>query len=211
MEHLFVVLALALTLVLLLTACSGKRTLTPVPTPTLPYIEDLQAALLTTSDLPSGWMAQPGSTSNELSTLPCGSELPDVRMVTASAAFETADGEHVSESLAAFHPGDAETWLTALRNGPACDVVNEGDYQGTPIVAHVTQPSTPALGDQSLALRLTSDSPVGTLNTDLVYVRIGDFILQIGDTTIGAPDPDMTTSIVQQAILDFQAARFIQD
>jgi hypothetical protein len=207
MEHLFVVLALALTLLMVLTACGSKRTPTPVPTPGLPYVEDLQAALLTTSDLPAGWTAQPVRTSNELSTLPCGQTLPDVQMLTATATFQTANGAHLSESLAAYHPGDAEMWLTALQTGPACAMVNEGEYQGTPIVARVTQPDAPALGDQSFALRLISDGPSGTLMTDLVYVRIGDFILQIGDTTVGAADSDLTATIVQQAVLDIQAAK----
>jgi hypothetical protein len=130
-------------------------------------------------------------------------------MLTATATFQTANGAHLSESLAAYHPGDAETWLTALRNGPACAVVNEGEYQGTPIVARVTQPDAPALGDQSFALRLTSDGPSGTLMTDLVYVRIRDFILQISDSEVGAADPGLTTAIVQQAVLDFQAAKLI--
>ncbi|HEX7102873.1 MAG TPA: hypothetical protein VF201_09545 [Nitrolancea sp.] len=115
MEHLFVVLALDLMLVMLLIACGSKRTLTPVPTPGFPHIEDLQAALLTTSDLPAGWTAQPVRSSNELSTLPCGAPLPDV--------------------------------------------------------------------------------------------RVGDFILQVGETMAGGVGSDLTTTVVQKAILDFQAAR----
>jgi len=207
MEHLFVVLALALTLVTLLIACGGKRTPTPVPTPGLPYVEDLQAALLTTADLPAGWVAQPGSTSNELSTLPCGDALPDLRMVTATATFQSSNHSRISESLAAFHPGDAAKWLTSARDSATCTEVNEGDYQGTPIVGHVTQPATPAFGDESFALRLTSGVPSSTYVSDIVCVRIGDFVLQIGDTTVGEAVPELTTTIVKQAILDFQAAR----
>jgi hypothetical protein len=73
-------------------------------------------------------------------------------------------------------------------------------------VAYITHPAAAALGDQSFAVRLTSDSPAGALITDLVYVRVGDFILQVGDTTIGDANPDLSGSIVQQALLDFQAA-----
>jgi hypothetical protein len=203
MEQLFV----ALTLVMLLSACGGKRTPTSIPTPGLPYVEDLQAALLITADLPAGWIAQPGSTSKELSTLPCGQSLPDVRMVTATVTFETANGAHLSEGITAFHPGDAERWLTSLEDGPQCSAVDVGEQGGTPIAGRVMQPAFPAIGEQSYSLRLTIDGPTTTYFTDLLYVRIGNFIIQIADTTVGAADPDLTTTIVRKSILDFQAAR----
>jgi hypothetical protein len=209
MEHLFVVLALVFMLVLVFNACGGTRTPTPVPTPTLPYGEDLQAALLTTSDLPSGWIAQPGSTSNELDTLSCGRTLtlPNVRMVTASESFVTADGGHLAEAIAAFHPGDAERWLTALEDGPQCGGVDVGEENGTPMVGLVMQPAFPQMGEQSYSLRLTIDGPTTSYFTDLLYVRIGDFIIQLGNTILGKPNPTQTTQFVQQAILDFNAAR----
>jgi hypothetical protein len=209
MEHLFALITLVLMLVLLLTACGGKRTLTPTPTPTLPYVEDLQAALLTTSDLPVGWIAQPGSTSNELSTLSCDRalNLPDVHLVTASESFETADGAHLSEAIAAFHPGEAEAWLTALKDGPQCGGVDQGEQDGTPVVGLVMQPAYPPMGEPSYSLRVTTRGPVATYFTDLLYVRIGDFMIQLGDTVVGRPNPAQMTRFAQQAILDFQGAR----
>jgi hypothetical protein len=207
MEHFVALFTLALMLVLLLSACGGTRILTPAPTPGLPFTNDLQAALLTTTDLPPGWERLSSSTSNHLDALPCDTALPDLRLVAATTVFDNSDGERISETLASFHPGDAEAWLTALKAGPDCGAVDEGEQEGTPIVGRVTQPAFPSTGEESYALRVTTNGPSARYVTDLVYVRMGDFILEVGDTTVGRLDPDLTTSIVQQAILDFQGAR----
>jgi hypothetical protein len=128
-------------------------------------------------------------------------------MLTASESFETAAGAHLSEAIAAFHPGDAEAWLTALTDGPQCGGVDQGEQNGTPIVGFVMQPAYPPMGEQSYSLRVTTRGRIATYFTDLLYVRIGDFIIQLGDTVMGRPDPAQTTRFAQQAILDFQGAR----
>lgn len=199
-------LYLAVAVLLMLTAC-GDGTPTRMPTPTLPNAEDLQSALLTLSDLSAGWTSLPDSSSTQLSTLDCGAILPDVRQVAATARFETERGGHLSETIAAFHPGEAEQWLTALQAGTTCTSLNEGENQGTPIAAHVAPLSFPATGDQSFSLKLTTDFGAGRYETDVVCVRVGDFIIQLGTTTVEGADPNLTTSMVQKALDRLRAAR----
>ena len=200
-------LLLAVGILVVLSACSGKSTPAITPTPTLPYVKDLQSALLGLSDLPSGWVSLPGSSSNELSPPICDMMLPDVRMVAATAVFQTDSGAHLSETIAALHPGDAEQWLTALQDGPSCNQINEGENLGTPITAQVTLPAYPAMGDQSFSLRITSDFGGGRYVSDVIYVRAGDFIIQLGTVTIGSADTNFTTSLVQKAIDRLRAAQ----
>jgi hypothetical protein len=102
---------------------------------------------------------------------------------------------------------DAEPWLTALQAGTTCDQISEGDSQGTPITAQITRPAYPPMGDQSFSIRATTDVASGTYLTDVIYVRVGDLILQIGNVTIGAADPNLTASLVQKALDALQAAR----
>lgn len=203
--------ALPLALVMLFTACSGKQTPTSVPTPGFPYIEDLQGALLTTADLPAGWTAAQVTTSNELSTLSCGATAPDVQQVSVTAVFQADSGAHLTEAIAAFHSGQAEQWLNALQVGSTCTQISEAGSQGTPIASRVTRPAYPAMGDQTFSLRVTTAGPNATYATDVVYVRVGDFIIQIGNVTIGGPDLEGTESLVHQAIYKFRAAQTIRE
>jgi hypothetical protein len=197
----------ALLILCAFTACSGRSTPSSTPTPSLPYAQDLRFALLKLSDLPPGWANQPSSSSSKLSPLDCGETPPDVQQVTATAEFQTDSGTPLSETIAAFHPGDAEQWLTALQAGTTCDQVSEGDIQGTPITAQITRPAYPPMGDQSFSIRATTDVASGTYVTDVIYVRVGDFIIQLGTVTVGKPDPTLTASLVQKALDALQAAK----
>jgi hypothetical protein len=63
------------------------------------------------------------------------------------------------------------------------------------------------MGDQSFSIRATTDVASGTYLTDVIYVRVGDFIIQLGNVTVGNPDPTLTASLAQQAVDKLKAAR----
>jgi hypothetical protein len=113
----------------------------------------------------------------------------------------------LSETIAALHRGDTEQWLDALQAGTNCNQISEGDSQGTPITAQITRPGYPPMGDQSFSIRATTDVASGTYLTDVIYVRVGDFIIQLGNVTVGNPDPTLTASLAQQAVDKLKAAR----
>ena len=113
----------------------------------------------------------------------------------------------LSETIAALHRGDTEQWLIALKECPICNQIGEGENQGTPKTAQITRPAYPPMGDQSFSIRATTDLGAGTYVTDVIYVRVGDLILQIGNVTIGAADPNFTASLAQKALDALQAAQ----
>jgi hypothetical protein len=113
----------------------------------------------------------------------------------------------LSETIAALHRGDTEQWLDALQAGTNCNQISEGENQGTPKTAQITRPGYPPMGDQSFSIRATTDLGAGTFVTDVIYVRVGELIMQIGNVTVGKPDPTLTASLVQKALDALQAAQ----
>ena len=187
------------------TASEPTPTATIAPTPTvakgLPTTDQLRVALLTLDDMPTGWTTMTGSDDNSTTDI-CG--VPDssnVQQVKVSADFQKSQlGPFLTDTIGAFKHGGAQTWMDAFKRRASCTQFTDTDSQGTPTTYQLAPLSFPKMGDDTFAFRLTTDAGIATIEADLVYIRWGDYIVQIGNASISSVDSDLTSSIAQKAL-----------
>jgi hypothetical protein len=163
---------------------------------------DLRGALLGLADLPAGW--QPGEPSASHDSGLCGIPSAAVeRMELASAAFvQPVSRATVTETLTRYEPGSGRRLFTMTRSSvTGCNEWRQPAANGTVTSWQVTVESFPSLGDDTLALRLTTETPSANVTADTVYVRRGDVILSLAHVSLGQDGPDraLTESLVRDA------------
>jgi hypothetical protein len=196
----------------MLVGCNHAPT-TPAstPTPTIPTSSDLQRALLSTTDLPSGWSVLATADRNSLSTSPCAASILPPRHVEATVVFQQPDAQlELFETIAAFDSGTAKQWMDALQQFTDCQQTRNVSIQGTPSTVKSDFAPLPlaSIGDQTLALHVNSvttqpgtpSSDAESGDTDLVYVRVGDDVVQIWNYRVSNAGAISTTSIVEKAV-----------
>jgi hypothetical protein len=88
-------------------------------------------------------------------------------------------------------------WVQLTLN---CTQVTD-DSVSPPVVYQVTSLNIPAMGDQSLAYRLSvSDPSLGEIAYDIVYARVGSCVAAIANFALGVANTDLTQSVAQAAV-----------
>jgi hypothetical protein len=175
---------------------------------------NLDAALLTAADVPSGW----GQTSLNIDlakTQPCGNAIPVVD--TASAQQEIAFrqdrlGPYIAHRVMACASGDAEQAMNATRT--LLDDCKEwkGSHGGRELTFHVSPSSlsVDGIGDQAFVVRLTIHGFAGggvagglidslvSAACDLVVVRQGDYTYLIAQANGGVGSPTVDGGRTEQ-------------
>jgi len=173
-------------LLMLLVACSSKASPTAAPTPVLPDALELKSALLTASDVGSGWVLQTVDDKNGVLDVPCGDPPPDTRYVRVTEILtQDVTRSRLSETIAAFHQGKAREWMDAAQVGTGCTPVESTDPQGTPIATTVEPLALEPLGDQSFGYRMTTNYAGVSYVSELAFIRKGDVILEVGESNYG--------------------------
>ena len=194
----------------MLASCRAHTLPTSTPTPALPSELDLQSTLLTTSDLPSGWSVLATEDRNSFSTPQCDADGAPPRHVEATVIFQQPD-DHLElfETIAAFNPGAAKQWLDAIQPNTNCKQTRNVIIQGTPttVISKTSPLSIAAMGDQMLSLRETTIQDANSGDADLVYVRVGDFIVLITNTRPDHAGAVPTASLVQKALDKLKSSR----
>lgn len=173
----------------------------------------LPRTLLTTGDLPSGWM----STSLKISpddAKPCGQDLALLTRATAQtrADFEAGSlGPFITQSVAIYPPGMA---AQAMNDTVAllgrCREWKE-DERGSNVTIKTSPLSFPSLGDATLPVQVEIDGIAnrdglaggflkGLLGgkTNLVFVRRGDAIVMIAHSAVGLGSPGVDVALTEQ-------------
>jgi len=100
--------------------------------------------------------------------------------------------------------------MAAMQQNTDCKQTRDVSIQGTPetVTSEIVPLSINTMGEQMLALRVrgvttdqggkTRDTESG--DTDLVYVRVGDFVVQIWNYRVSNADAVPTTLIVEKAV-----------
>lgn len=163
---------------------------------------ELKTKLLTLSDMPVGWTTAPSTPDDKSSPL-CGHPgASGIDQVRATADYKKSDlGPFVSETLATFHKGDAARWLTEFRAKFTCTTDTISGNDGTPTTFQYAPLSFPKIGDDTYALRMTTDTGLlGSIVIDAVYVRVGDRVINILNTQFGSVDSELTQKLTQIAV-----------
>jgi len=186
-------------------------TATPMPTTAvtateavkgLPSKEEVASKLLTLSDMPTGWTTSGSSSDSSNTSTLCGSSNDSgISQVKADADFKKGElGPYATEILAAFKSGDAEAWMKQFKAKFTCSEDTEIS-DGTPTTFHYSALSFPNLGDETFAIRMTTDAGIlGEADVDVVYVRVGNDVLSVLNIGIRSVDSDLTQTLTQKAV-----------
>ncbi|MFN8556062.1 MAG: hypothetical protein U0531_01470 [Dehalococcoidia bacterium] len=170
------------------------------------------AALLTLGDLPAGWHVSErfsGPTSGDGGF--CGDTAPrpgrrtDAAIENAEAGFERgAVGPWIYQAVSVHTPESAANLMDEARTTLVdCDWVDEDDKGMVTRWSLAARPFA-ALGDDTLAYRLTASADLGTAAFDMVIIRRGDMlsVLLHGAVGIFGPanlDSSLTERMAQRA------------
>ncbi|MCH8562031.1 hypothetical protein LTI14_02170 [Nesterenkonia sp. YGD6] len=166
---------------------------------------DVEAALLTLDDMPTGWTKDPDESSDDTDddAALCELELlEDFGAVdTASADFSAGDfGPLLSHTVAVFDDDDAERGLEAFTEAfNTCDEWTEETEDG-PLTFRPTPVSFPSFGDGTLAVRIDVESEMVDMTMDMITWRQANTLSLIAVMEVfGAPDGEQTEEFVTVA------------
>lgn len=171
-------------------------TTTPTPTPELLTQADLEKALLSLDDLPAGWAVRTEDEEDEADketyTFLC-QEYQKKSIAIASVDFQNGQvGPFLVNSVVAYLPGEAESQFADMLSAVDQCATFTDTQDGTTTEWTVTPISFPKLGDQSFAIRASSEFILGFIEVDSVYIRIGDTVTSIQYMVLGLQSIDST-------------------
>ncbi|MCW2746024.1 MAG: hypothetical protein JWM48_2574 [Mycobacterium sp.] len=170
-----------------------------------------QAALLSVTDLPTGWTADTSSTSPDSGFSGC-SALEAVgghskaNRAKAEGSFTAGGvGPLLQEMVAVPSDETAAQAMTKLRSAlNTCRSFTSTDADGKKTTFTTSALSFPKLGDETFAVQITAPNPLGQLVADVVVVRLGNTVVELayaglGATVNGAQLEELGRKAVQKA------------
>ncbi|MFC9790022.1 sensor domain-containing protein [Rhodococcus sp. NPDC127528] len=228
--------SIALTaLTLSLTACGGGSeaqpaasapvlTATAPATPNAGPIGDrnrLQAALLTTAELPAGFVALPdpvhdlglppattAAGADKSSTTPqeCAQVLREVAdqspgsLARAAARFGGPDFASVDTDAASYPAtGAAQAFTRVQSTLTQCTTYSGTDADGVHVDYRLGGLDQPTIGDASTAVRLTTSSDGVTMTSDVIIAVVGSTVLQVVASGQRPVEPAVLTGLARTA------------
>jgi hypothetical protein len=191
-----------------LAACSGEdegddradtleSTTSTTPQEDTPTTEDASvdpsAALLALEDLPTGYSVEPDDDDEEETPTGCqqlraldeanGEPLAKAEVTFAAGQFGPFINHQVSVLTEGTAEGQFEEFRSAI-NQPSCQEFTDETEDGQTATYTLRPLSAPALGDQTVALRMTGDEPAFNITYDFVAERIGDTVSFLGVASV---------------------------
>lgn len=160
--------------------------------------EQLQNALLTLAEMPTGWTQS--ATVGGSSTI-CGLQPPANRLDSATVYFlKSQVGPALGESLSLYPSGAAAARMAQIQQQVNCASFSDTS-KATPTSYTVSPLSFPKLGDETYAVRVTDTDVtlLGPLQQDLVYFRVGDVVVTVLYLSVGTIDSTQTEAFARQA------------
>lgn len=166
---------------------------------------DIDAALLTLHDMPTGWTQESSDTptdSDDDASL-CGAELLDgaEAVSEAGADFSAGDlGPLLSHTVAVFDDDGAERGLEAFTQAlENCEEWTE-DTEDGPVTFRPAPLSFPSFGDETLAIRFDVGSEMVDMTMDMITWRQDNTLnLIVVMEVFGTPDGEQTEEFVTVA------------
>ncbi|WP_189079210.1 hypothetical protein [Mangrovihabitans endophyticus] len=173
-------------------------------------------ALLTVTDLPTGWSAKPDTSSSAKGSLDddgdaqCPKYAAVIRKTAAmddiSAGFVSPSGTDVVEGILPLTEPAARELVTEYSDAvTACQKMTSTTADGVPYELYLTALSFPKLGDDTFALRTTATLSGITINVDLALIRRGGALIFVVQTARGAIDTATTQDVGRRALAKMNA------
>ncbi len=174
----------------------------------------MNGALLSTSDLPTGFTAMPPTPSSDTSKV-CGLQSYRDRAVTRGEIdFQQQPSPtsvmFIGDSIDAFPAGVAKTALDQVQAGLSSCTSFTTTSSGQTITFQVSRLSFPRLDDQTLALRLMGQPQGGALQgtsvaAEIIVIRAGNNIAVVGNVSIPGLDSSLTESLARRQATNLAA------
>lgn len=191
-------IAIGLTLVIAVGGACGGEDDSRTPSTAGPSLAsvtpaDLEPALLTAADVPSGYESAPVEPDSDDAPAVCPQvDLDDDsgQIAKAKAAFGKGPVDEIESSVVAWEPGMIDTNIDKVRT--ALDVCASGSVElqeGVEARYTLEEIEVPQVGDDRLGYRIVlADVPgVGTLGGDVAMVRRGDLTSAVSTFALGEP------------------------
>ena len=164
--------------------------------------DGLSRALLTISDMPTGWTTSPPETDEDEGF--CGVEFESTALFDIEVGFQqSVTGPFAGHRLQAFPPGEAQRSFEAgVERASSCGEFTITNDDGTVNIWQVSPLSFPEVGDDTFAFRASTEVALfGSVTVDLVAFRRGDFISVLAFSVLGfgSPDPELAERLVRLA------------
>ncbi|MGJ9372553.1 hypothetical protein [Nesterenkonia sp. CF4.4] len=185
-------------------APDGETENAPEPAPESEHL-DVESALLTLEDMPTGWTEESDDASSDTDD---DAALCDVELIgdaeavdDASAEFSAGDfGPLLSHTVAVFDDDEAEQALEAFTEALSnCNEWTEESEDG-PLTFRPAPLSFPSFGDDTLAIRFNVASEMVDMTMDMIAWRQANTINLIAVAEVfGTPDAEQTEEFVTVA------------
>jgi hypothetical protein len=164
---------------------------------------DVEAALLTLNDMPTGWTQDPEQDTDDDDATFCDVEpLDEVQAVDdASANFSAGDfGPLLSHSVGVFEDQDAEAAMDSFMDAlEGCTEWTDETEDG-PVTFRPTPLAFPSFGDDTVAVRIGAESELFDMTLDMVVWRRANVVSLITVVEVfGTPDAEQTEEFVTVA------------
>jgi hypothetical protein len=164
---------------------------------------DVAAALLTLSDMPTGWTQDPEQDADDEDATLCDVEpLEEVQAVDdASADFSAGDfGPLLSHMVGVYEDQDAEAAMDSFMDAlEGCTEWTDETEDG-PVTFRPTPLAFPSFGDDTVAVRIRAESELFDMTLDVVVWRRANVVSLITVIEVfGTPDADQTEEFVTVA------------
>ena len=173
--------------------------------------EDLKPALLTTADLPAGFIPMAVAT-DEDGAVTLGGNFPGCpglepltgKGTTAAAASfaKGFTGPYVTHAVVRLPGGGAAAAMERIAAAVASCRSFSQDLAGITVRFELATTPVPAtLGDKAIGLRMTGRADFGiSVTAGIVAVRRGDLVLWLNDTTVGTAPAGLAGQLAQAAV-----------
>ncbi len=165
---------------------------------------NLAAGVLTTSDLPNGFVQVGTSPLGVNSLVVCGNPFSPVNLQSqVGAQFAVSTGPTIESSVASFAPGTAAAFFTQFSEQTARCPSFPYVVGGVQTVVSITERPGPTLGDATLRLHI--DYGNGVIS-DSVMIRLGDLI-GIAELDTSGGDETTADTLAEAALRRMQVTR----
>ena len=192
---------------------SGNSSAPAVPGSVAPIGgDDLPKALLTTKDLPAGFVPSGSATSGTGSVgiggggfpgcPPLNTPLTTEKTFTAAATFaKGVVGPYVTHAVLRYPAGGATAVLTRLAEAQhSCPAFTQ-EMAGFTVKFQVQASNVAPLGDQTVGLRMIGVTDFNiTVVADIAAIRRGDIVIWLSDMSMGTSAQSMVDDLARVAV-----------
>jgi hypothetical protein len=143
--------------------------------------DDLEGALLTIDDMPTGWAGSPPEDDSDDDFCDDAPELVEPKIEAEASYQEDEFGPIYFEAIGVYD--DANAYMDKLEEVvDACRSFTDVDDEGTETTGSIQPLSFPKLGEETFAMRASGEGGGFSFSGDFVIIRLSDDLIMMSGT-----------------------------